>query len=63
MRGLRFYAKHLELNLTGTIGVLAKAKSEGLIQNLKPLLDELTEKNVWISEKLKFEILKKVGEE
>jgi predicted nucleic acid-binding protein len=27
------------------------------------LLDELTDKEVWISEKLKSEILKKVGEE
>jgi uncharacterized protein len=35
----------------------------GWIEKLKPLLDELTDKEVWISEKLKREILKKVGEE
>jgi predicted nucleic acid-binding protein len=34
-----------------------------LIEKLKPLLNELTDKEVWISEKLKSEILKKVGEE
>lgn len=59
----RFYAKHADLKVTGTIGVLIKAKTSGLIEKLKPLLDELTNKDVWISEKLKREILKKVGEE
>ncbi|MFW5701241.1 MAG: DUF3368 domain-containing protein [Cyclobacteriaceae bacterium] len=59
----RFHAKHANLKVTGTIGLLIKAKSEGLVVELKPLLDELTDKEVWISEKLKSEILKKVGEE
>ena len=60
---VRFHAKHAALKVTGTIGILIKAKSEGLIEKLKPLLDELTDKEVWISEKLKSEILKKIGEE
>lgn len=59
----RFYAKHADLKVTGTIGILIKAKAQGLIKKLKPLLDELTDKEVWISEKLKSEILKKIGEE
>lgn len=59
----RFHAKHAELKVTGTIGILIKAKTEGLIKELRPLLDELTDKDVWISEKLKSEILKRVGEE
>lgn len=59
----RFYAKHADLKVTGTIGILIKAKAEGLIEKLKPLLNELTNKQVWISEKLKSDILKKVGEE
>lgn len=59
----RFHAKHADLKVTGTIGILIKAKSSGLIVKLKPLLDELTNKEVWISEKLKSEILKIVGEE
>jgi len=33
-----------------------------LIDALKPLLDDLTAKDVWISEKLKYEILGKAGE-
>jgi uncharacterized protein len=34
------------LKVTGTIGMLIKAKSEGLIGELKPLLNELTDKEV-----------------
>jgi hypothetical protein len=48
----RFHAKHADLKVTGTIGVLMKAKSEGLIEELHPLLNELSDKEVWISEKL-----------
>lgn len=57
----RYYARNADLRVTGTIGVLIKAKTVGLISELKPLLNELTEKDVWISEKLKNEILKIVG--
>jgi uncharacterized protein len=59
----RYHAKNADLKVTGTIGILLKAKSEGFIAELKPLLDELTKKDVWISEKLKKEILEKVGEQ
>ena len=58
----RFHAKHEGLNVTGTIGILIKAKKQGLIKEVKPLLTELTEKEVWISDKLKREILNQVGE-
>ena len=58
----RFHAKHVNLKITGTIGVLVKAKALGLIKELKPLLDELTKKGVWISENFKTEIYKKVNE-
>lgn len=58
----RFHAKHADLKITGTIGILIKAKKEGYLKEIKPLLDELTEKNVWISENLKQDILKRVNE-
>jgi predicted nucleic acid-binding protein len=58
----RFHAKHADLTVTGTIGVLIKAKKQGLINELKPLLIELTAKDVWISEKLPIEILTQIGE-
>ncbi len=58
----RFHAKHANLKVTGTIGILIKAKKQGLLSELKPLLYELVNKNVWISEKLIKVILKQIGE-
>lgn len=58
----RFHAKNAELNLTGTIGVLIKAKKLGLIHEIGPLLHELTSKNVWIDPKLITKILIQAGE-
>lgn len=58
----RHHAKHAGIKITGTIGVLVKAKILGLISKLKPLLKELTEKNVWISDKLISQICKTVDE-
>ncbi|MEX2427157.1 MAG: DUF3368 domain-containing protein [Bacteroidales bacterium] len=58
----RFHAKHAGLKVTGTIGLLIKSKNQGIIKSLKPLLLELTDKEVWIGEKLLEEILKQVNE-
>jgi hypothetical protein len=44
----RFHAKHAGLRLTGTIGILVKAKKLRLISELKPLILELKEKGVWL---------------
>ena len=48
----RRYAKRLEFNLTGTIGILLKAKEKGLIKSLRVLLTELVEKGTWLNPKL-----------
>ena len=58
----RSQAKKSSLNVIGTIGILLKAKKMGLIANIEPLLEELTIKNVWISDDLKNEILSICGE-
>ena len=58
----RFHARHADLKTTETIGVLLKAKSEGLIKKVKPLLIELTKKDVWLSKRLIAEILEIAGE-
>src|SRR5690554_901521 len=42
----RFHAKKANLKITGTLGVLLKAKKDGLIQEIKPLLHELKEKGI-----------------
>jgi len=46
----RFHAKHNGLKVTGTIGILLKAKQLGHITELKSLLFELRSKNVWLSD-------------
>ncbi|WP_028295898.1 DUF3368 domain-containing protein [Olivibacter sitiensis] len=45
----RRYAQELGLTLTGTIGVLLKAKQNRLIPSVKNALLELSEKGVWLS--------------
>ena len=45
----RKYAKLAGLTMTGTLGLLLKAKEQKLIENIKPLLFELRHKGVWIS--------------
>lgn len=58
----RRFAKHAGLKVTGTIGVLIKAKEIGLIKKISPLLDEMQKKGIWISNQLKKQILVKVNE-
>ncbi len=48
----RRYAKQLELNLTGTLGVLLKAKEKGIINSIREILTELTERGTWLNPKL-----------
>lgn len=58
----RFHAKHAGLKVTGTIGILLKAKQLGYIVELKPLLLELRTKSVWLSDNFVGEILKLANE-
>ena len=55
-------AKFLGLTVTGTMGVLLKAKQEGLIQEIKPLLDEIIANGFYISDKMIRMILDNAGE-
>ena len=58
----RFHAKHVGLNVTGTIGILLKAKENGIIDKIKPILNELSQKGIWLSEKLIKQTLTKASE-
>jgi uncharacterized protein len=58
----RRHAKRLGLNLTGTLGVLLKAKRQGLLPVIKPLIDQLRHGGIWLSDELVAEALK-LGEE
>jgi predicted nucleic acid-binding protein len=59
----RMYAKQMNLKLTGTIGVLLKAKAQGLIEEIAPLLEELKQKGSWISPALVTTTLQLAGEQ
>lgn len=56
------HAKYLKLPVTGTLGVLMKAKKEGYIEKLKPILDGMVQNNIYLSPKLIDRCLREVGE-
>ncbi|BDU50054.1 DUF3368 domain-containing protein [Haliovirga abyssi] len=58
----RKYAKYLNYNITGTIGVLLKAKEVGLVKNIKQLLFELIKNGIYIDRKLMKKVLELANE-
>jgi len=58
----RNLAEAFSLNPIGTIGVLRLAKRAGLVDSIKPYLDELKLKKFRISDKIYYDILKSEGE-
>lgn len=58
----RSVARNLGLNLIGLVAVLVRSKLEGLIPELKPLLLLLAANKFRLSEKIKQEALRLVGE-
>ena len=58
----RKIAERLGLNLTGTIGVIVKAKLRGIIPSVKPLLNQIKQTNFRLSPELEASALKAAGE-
>lgn len=56
------YAKYLGLPVTGTLGILIKAKQEGHISELKPILDVMVRNGIYIKASLIEYCLEMVGE-
>lgn len=56
------HAKYLGLPVTGTIGVLIKAKNLGVVSELKPLLEKMLKNHIYMSPTLMQMCLEKVGE-
>jgi predicted nucleic acid-binding protein len=54
----RKLAIRLNLKITGALGIIHKAKQEGLIEKVKPLIDKLLDTNFRVSEKIIEEILR-----
>jgi len=55
-------AKNSGLNATRTLSVLLNAKQNGIITEIKPLLDEMISKGRWYSQKVYEQILRRSGE-
>jgi predicted nucleic acid-binding protein len=58
----RRLAERLGLFVTGTLGVIIRAKNTGLIPSIKPYLDKIRKTNFRISEELELIALKEANE-
>lgn len=58
----RNVAKRLQLKVTGTLGIIIKAKEEGIIDSGKKVLDKLEEHGFWLSMSIKHEMLVRLKE-
>ncbi|RUA32186.1 MAG: DUF3368 domain-containing protein [Bacteroidetes bacterium] len=58
----RYLAEKLKLRFSGTFGLILKAKQLGIIDKVKPILDEIKQTNFRFSEKLFELVLKEAGE-
>lgn len=53
----RKIADYLELNYTGTIGIIIKAKLNGIIPSIKPIIEKIKQTNFRISKELEVQAL------
>lgn len=58
----RLYAKALKLSFTGTLGILLRAKVEGRIPRIEPLLEHLNRLAFRLSPRTRAAVLKQAGE-
>ena len=62
-KAARQTAQYLGLTFTGTVGVLFKAKKQGIISTVMPVLTEMENNGFFVSQKVKEMIAKKADEE
>ena len=58
----RRVANNLGLSYTGTIGIIIKAKLNGIIPSIKPLIEKIKETNFRITSDIELQALKEAGE-
>lgn len=58
----RRVAERFNIPRIGTLGLLRKAKKQGLLSSLKPHIDVLKENNIYMSDNLVEAVLRDVGE-
>ena len=59
----RMQAKILGLEVIGTLGLLLRAKKKGLLFRIKPLIERMLQRGIWIRNKTIKGILKEAGED
>lgn len=59
----RKYAKYYNLNITGTIGVILKAKELSIISQVTPIINALIDSGIYIDTKLYNKVLQISGED
>ncbi|USR89908.1 DUF3368 domain-containing protein [Phormidium yuhuli AB48] len=59
----RKFAKQLKLVLTGTLGVVSKAKERGYCDKIKPIIQKIEKSNFRISPQIMSDLLSRYGEE
>ncbi len=55
-------AKYLGLSVAGTLGVLVKAKRQGIIKEIRPLLWEMKQNGFYVSNVVEQMVLEQAGE-
>ena len=58
----RKIARHLQINFTGTLGVIISAKLKGIIPSIRPLLQKIRDTNFRITNELEILALKEANE-
>lgn len=58
----RLQAEVLGLNVIGTLGLLLKAKKEGLLPSIRPLITKILNSGIWIKDEIVKGILKDAEE-
>lgn len=61
-RAGRETAKKLNIEITGTIGILLIAKEKGLVDDIKPLIEQLRDAGYWLSDEI-LEIVKRLEDQ
>ena len=55
-------AKYMGLTISGTVGMLVKAKEKGYLKEVKPVLDLLTQNGLFVSPEVRRLALREAGE-
>lgn len=61
-RKARSVAKEAGIPLTGTLGVILEAKNKRIVSEVAPIFERLAKSGFWISDDLRYHLLKLAGE-